>query len=177
MIYENQEVLDYLLDNKGKLIHLYGEADAGRTSVLFSLIENLTQQEKIICYITPRTEEFRKNVFDRMISYPERCIIAQASSYKEITPLLSLGADIYMVDNFLEQILHKKKPQITHTFSLLSGQAFQNGYNIILSNDLRISKEKGIHPAYMEYFRHFCSKHIEVKKDSDFHIHYNFTEI
>ena len=41
MIYENQEVLDYLLDNKGKLIHLYGEADAGRTSVLFSLIENL----------------------------------------------------------------------------------------------------------------------------------------
>ena len=177
MLYDNQEVLNYLLNNKGKLIHLYGEADAGRTSVLFSLTEFLTRQEKIVCYITPRAEEFRKNVFDRMVSCPERCIIAHASSFKEMAPLLSLGADIYMIDNFLEQILHKKKAQIARTFSLLSGQAFQHGYNIILANDLRINKEKGIHPAYMEYFRHYCRKHIEVKKDSDFHIHYNFTEI
>jgi len=177
MLYDNPEVLEYLQQSNGKLIHVYGDPDSGRTSVLFSWVDYLTRQGQAVCYVVPRMELFWKDLFHQYVDKPERCYIAKASTEKEIRSILDVDFDWYCFDNFLDLILHKPKPKIRSLFSLLSGHVYQTRQNAILVNGLRYYEAKGgYHPAYLEYFRHYCMKHAVVEKDSDFHIRYRFTE-
>ena len=180
MLYSNQDIITYLSKEEGKLIHLYGEPDAGRTQVLFSIIDELTKQDKFCSYWVPRKEEYRKNVFDEMVDKKQCCIIGFPDTAQELSQFLKLaeGTDLICIDNFLEYILHKRKAQIRLVFSMLSAAAYEHKTNFLLVNDLRYLPAKGgLHPAYQEYFRYFCSRHVCVEKDSDFHIRYRFCEV
>ena len=181
MIYNDPVILEYLEKNKGKLIHLFGDPDAGRTQTVFSILNYMTSADKLCCYWVPQKEAFRQNVFKEAVRMKQYCIIGFPKTASEIPAFLKLaadGADLICIDNFLAYILHKQKDQIRALFSLLSGTAYQYGTNFLLVNDLRYLEAKGgMHPAYQEYFRHFCPRHILVEKDSDFHIRYGFTEL
>jgi len=180
MLYDNQDVLQYLDKEKGKLVHLYGEPDAGRTQVLFSVINALANQDRFCCYWVPRKEEYRKEVFDATVGKKQCCIIGFPETAQELQQFLVLAkdTDLICVDNFLEYILHKRKAQIRLIFSLFSASAYEYGTNVLLVNDMRYLPEKGgLHPAYQEYFRYFCDRHIQVEKDSDFNIRYEFCKL
>ena len=180
MLYPNEEVLQYLTETSGKLIHLYGEPDAGRTQTLFSILDTMTKQDKLCSYWIPNREQYRENVFNKAVAEKEHCIIGFPKTTKELPAFLKLadGADLICVDNFLEYILHKQNGQIRGVFALFSAAAYQYKTNFVLVNDLRYLEAKGgMHPAYQEYFSHFCAKHISVEKDSDFHIRYAFREL
>ena len=177
MLYNNYDVLQYFTENNGKLIHLYGEPDAGRTQTVFTILKHMTSLEKICCYWVPRQEEFRRNVFCDSIPDKNYCIVGFPKESKELPAFLRLAdsADLICIDNFLEYIIHKKPAEIRAIFSLLSATAYQYKTNFLLVNDLRYHKLKGgKHPAYLEYFRYYCTKHVQVEKDSDFNIHYTF---
>lgn len=180
MLYDNQEVLAYLKNQRGKLVHLYGKPDAGRTQSVFSILDHVGQEDRLCGYWVPRKEDFRQNVFREMIAWPERYLIGFPKTVKELSLFLPLaaGTDLVCIDNFLEYIIHKPKDQIRAVLTLLSATAYQHGTNFLLVNDLRYYESKGgMHPAYQEYFRHFCARHVEVEKDSDFHIRYAFKEL
>ena len=180
MLYPNQEIMTYLSNEKGKLVHLYGEPDAGRTQVLFSIINELAEQDKFCCYWVPRKEEYRQNVFDETVTKKQCCVIGFPETVKELPQFLQLaeGTDLICIDNFLEYILHKRKAQIRLAFSMLSATAYEYETNFLLVNDLRYLPAKGgLHPAYQEYYRYFCDRHICVEKDSDFNIHYGFCKV
>lgn len=180
MLYDNQEVLKYLNEQQGKLVQLFGDADAGRTQTVFSILNHLTEQNKLCAYWIPLKEEFRENVFQEAVRNKEYCIIGFPKTVSELRVFLKLadGVDTICIDNFLQYILHKQKQEIRAIFSLLSAAAFEYKTNFILVNDLRYYKEKGgLHPAYQEYFYYFCRKHIQVQKDSDFHISYAFVQV
>ena len=177
MLYDNQEVVHYLDEEKGKLVHLYGEPDAGRTQVLFSVINELANKNRFCCYWIPHREEFRQNVFNETVSKKQCCIIGFPETVNELSRFLELakGTDLICIDNFLEYILHKRKTQIRLALSMLSASAYEHKTNFLLVNDLRYLPAKGgLHPAYQEYFRYFCDRHVRVEKDSDFHIRYGF---
>ena len=180
MLYPNNTVLQYLRSSFGRLIHLYGEPDAGRTTVLFHLLQEMSQKDKICGYWIPRKEEFRNDVFQEMVSKKEQCIVGFIPDLKTMHTTLPLAEhmDIICIDNFLEYVLHKKKNEIRNAFATLSATAYKYNTTFILVNDLRYYEAKGgIHPAYQEYFRHFCSRHIEVTKDSNFNIFYTFRQL
>lgn len=179
MLIQNDAVLQYLETERGKLIHLFGEPDAGRTQTVLSILDKITEQEKLCCYWVPHRESYRENVFRQTVTHKERCIIGFPQAAKELPTFMNLaeGADLICVDNFLEYILHKPNPVIRQIFGLFSAAAYKYKTNFILVNDMRYLEAKGgEHPAYEEYFRHFCQRHVRVEKDSDFHIHYAFCE-
>lgn len=175
MLYDNPTITEYLLSNKGKLIHMFGEPDAGRTRVLFSLIDRLTQNNGLCGYCISR--DFQLEVFQQMVRHQEQCMIAQPENKKQLTEILKLDLDYFFIDNFLEYIIHKSRKQIQQTFAILSARAYQDQKNIILVNDMRYHPDKGLHPAYQEWFYHFCAQHIKVEKDSDFNIRYEFVKL
>ncbi len=180
MLYDNEEVLKYLNEEKGKLIHLFGDADAGRTQTLFSILNRLTENDKFVSYWIPRQEEFRQNVFNETVQNKKACLIGFPKTSQELSTFMQLArnTDLICIDNFLEYVLHKPKAFIRGVLARLSATTYQYKTNFIIVNDLRYLEAKGgLHPAYQEYFRHFCSRHIVVEKDSDFHISYRFTKI
>lgn len=168
-----------IIQPNGTLFHLYGEADAGRTETIFSILNEATEYEQLCGYWIPGREQFRQDVFNRSVAYLDRCVVGFPKKAKDLPVFLQTtkSLDLVCIDNFLEYILHKPKKHIRAVFSLLSAAAYKNRTNFILVNDMRFWESKGMHPAYQEYFRYFCSKHILVEKDSDFHIHYGFNKI
>ena len=180
MLIKNQEVIQYLLEANGKLVHLYGNPDTGRTQTMFSVLDEIASREKLCCYWIPRKEEYRQNVFLKTVRNPEHCIVGFPEDAKQLPIFLTLsaGVDLVCIDNFLEYIFHKTNPEIRYIFGLLSAAAYKYKTNFVLVNDLRYLEAKGgFHPAYQEYFHRFCAKHIKVEKDSDFHIYYSFKEL
>ena len=179
MLIRNEDVIQYLLKAEGKLVHLYGDPDAGRTQTVFSVLDEATDQDKLCCYWIPREKDYRYNVFVKTVHNRDHCIVGFPENATQLPVFLTLaaGVDLVCIDNFLEYICHKKNAEIRNVFASISAAAYKYKTNFVLVNDLRYLEAKGgLHPAYQEYFRRFCAKHIKVEKDSDFHISYDFCE-
>lgn len=174
MLYDNEQVLQYLNEEKGKLIHLYGEADAGRTLTVFSMASDALRQERMPVYVIPNLMMFRYK------DCPDLCPVVTAKSARALISVIHImanAADIIFVDNFLQYILHKPKKDILAVFRALQTEALATQTSIILVNDLRYLETKGgYHPAYQEYFRKFCDSHIQVTKDTNCDIGYEFID-
>lgn len=180
MLYDNQEVLDYLLHNNRKLIHLYGEADAGRTSVMFSMIDHLASNGKSCAYLVPSAAKIQEERFRRYIKDPSLCPMVIIKDRKSLASSLSLLSEVtedIFIDNFLSYILYRTRRQNTSLMSMLSGYTYGTYANLILCNDTRhIPGEEKTSPAYMEIFRRYSSKNILVQKDEGQNVHYIFKE-
>ena len=180
MLYDNQEILDYLLYNRGKLIHLYGEADTGRTSVMFSMIDHLAANGKICAYLVPSESKIQEERFRRYIKDPSLCplvVVKDRKSLSSSLSLLSRVAEDIFIDNFLSYVLYRTRRQNASMMSMLSGYAYGTYANLILCNDTRhIPGEEKTSPAYMEIFRRYSSKNILVQKDDKQDVHYAFKE-
>ena len=174
MLYDNQDVLQYLDKEKGKLIHLYGEADAGRTLTVFSMALHALQKERMPAYVIPNS------MMVRYKDCPDLCPIIIAKSVRTLVysvRIMSNAADIIFIDNFLQYILHKPKKDILAVFRTLQTTALETDIIVVLVNDLRYLEAKGgYHPAYQEYFRKFCDSHIQVIKDANCDIGYEFVD-
>ena len=178
MLYDNEEVLNYLKQEDGKLIHLYGEADAGRTSVLFSMIGYLTSQGHPCAYLVPGKSQMQIERFRRYIKDPSLCpliIIQDRKTLSSVISGLATVTDYIFIDCFLSYILYRTRRQNASLMSFLSGQAYGNHLNFVLCNDTRhIPGEDKPSPAYMEIFRRYSSKNVLVYKDTGANIFYEF---
>lgn len=172
MIIKNEEVLQVLENKSHSLVHLYGEADAGRTLTVFSIAKDSLAHDLLPVYMLPNKAELRYK------DCPELCpvIVAPTASglIKSVQTIIE-AADIVFIDNFLRYILHRPKKEIIYILRTLRMEAWVQQHTVVLVNDLRYWEAKGgYHPAYREYFRRYCGAHINVKKDSDLNIHYDF---
>ena len=180
LLYDNQNVLDYLLRERGRLVHLYGEADAGRTSVLFSLIGHLTEHGHPCAYLAPIGNQIQVERFRRYVKDPALCPLAVVPDRKLLPGIiteLSEAADYLFLDCFLSYILYRTRRQNASLMSFLSGCAYGKGTSFILCNDTRhVPGDDTASPAYMEVFRRYSSRNVLVYKDAAADIYYSFKD-
>lgn len=180
MLYDNPPVLEYLEKEKGKIIHLYGDPDTGRTSVMFSMIDYLIRQGQPCAYLVPSSGSIQAERFKHYIKDLSMCplvIIKDRKSLSFSLKCLTEATENIFIDCFLSFILYRSKRQNVSLMSLLSGYAFGAHTNFILCNDTRhIPGEERSSPAYMEIFRRYSSKNVLVYKDAATNIYYNFKE-
>lgn len=180
MLYDNLSVLSYLEKEGGKIVHLYGDPDTGRTSVMFSMIDYLISKGQMCSYLVPlsgglQAERFRHYVKD--ISMCPLVIVKDRKDLANSLRYLTDAAENIFLDCFLSYILYRTKRQNGSLMSLLSGYAFGSNVNFILCNDTRhVPGENKTSPAYMEIFRRYSSKNILVHKDEQLNIYYDFKE-
>lgn len=180
MIYDNKKVLDYLLNNDGKLIHLYGQADAGRTSVLFSLISYLVANEQTCAYLVPQKNVLQIELFQRYVkdlSLCPMCIIQDKEELIHTIGQLSGTIQYIFIDNFLYYVLYRTKKKNQLLLSSFSSYAYKTKTNFVFCNDMR--HVPGINktvPAYLELFRRYSTNNILVRKDENKNIYYDFEE-
>ena len=174
MIIPDTDVLQTLNEKSSRLIHLFGEADAGRTLTVLSMARQALDNGQLPIYILPNSMRLRRK------DIPELCPVVIANTTDNLIRSLKTiieTADIIFIDDFLQYILHKPKKEILAIFRALKAEAWVNQTVIVLVNDYRYLEEKGgYHPAYQEYFRRFCGAHIKVEKDEAFNIHYRFID-
>ena len=151
MLYDNLSVLSYLEKEGGKIVHLYGDPDTGRTSVMFSMIDYLISKGQMCSYLVPlsgglQAERFRHYVKD--ISMCPLVIIKDRKDLANSLRYLTDAVENIFLDCFLSYILYRTKRQ----------------------------RESKTSPAYMEIFRRYSSKNILVHKDEQLNIYYDFKE-
>lgn len=180
MLYDNLEVLNYLESGKGKLIHLYGNADTGRTSVMFSVIDYLISHGHPCAYMVPAASTLQVDRFRHYVKDLSMCplvIIQDKKSLSFNISCLAAATEYIFLDCFLDYILHRPKLKIANLMALLSGYAMGSRISFILCNDTRhIPGEEKSSPAYMEVFRRYSDKNILVYKDPATNIRYNFKD-
>ncbi len=180
MLYDNLSVLSYLEKEKGKIIHLYGDPDTGRTSVMFSMIDYLIQHGQTCAYLVPSSGSIQAERFRHYLKDISLCPLVVVKDRKSLSfslQCLSEATEHIFLDCFLSYILYRSKKQNASLMSLLSGYAYGGHINFILCNDTRhIPGEEKTSPAYMERFRRYSSKNILVYKDEATNIYYDFKE-
>ncbi len=180
MLYDNTSVLEYLEKEQGKIIHLYGDPDTGRTSVMFSMIDYLIGKGHPCAYLVPSSGTIQIERFRHYIKDLSMCPLAIVKDRKSLSfnlRCLAEATEYIFLDCFLSFILYRTRRQNASLMSLLSGYAYGSRTNFILCNDTRhIPGEESTSPAYMEIFRRYSSKNILVYKDPASNIFYNFKE-
>ena len=181
MILNNKDVTTYLNEKTNRIVHVFGEPDAGKTRSMFFLINEMNKLGKICAYVHPGVQFFQYEAFKKFIEYPDQTPVLQAENLKDFSSqvrALALYIDIFIVDGFLTYIIHQKITYIQKVFQEISAIAFKYNINFMLVNEMRFNKEKDmLVPAYDQFFRHFCQSHILITKDENYNISFGFKTI
>ena len=167
----NAGVDSYIEKARNKIIQIYGDPDAGRTTVFFQLIGNLTSKDHICVYVTPQLSSFRYEYFKKFSHDYNRCVIMEASTAADLLkmiPTIADYAEYIFIDDFLRYIIRRKKSEIRSVMSMLSSQAFKHGICIVIGNEMRYNLSQSLTlPAYTDILRRYVSNSIVVEKNKD----------